>query len=99
MNEMKLIVLLALVGFLAWKFSPQLQTWVDTQLPGIQSSAVSTVSAVMPEAAPANVRCDGRQHCSQMTSCAEATQFLRHCPGMKMDGDGDGVPCETQWCR
>ncbi|TRU45759.1 MAG: excalibur calcium-binding domain-containing protein [Microcystis aeruginosa Ma_QC_Ca_00000000_S207] len=43
-------------------------------------------------------RCDGRTHCSQMTSCAEATFFLRNCPNVKMDGDGDGVPCESQWC-
>lgn len=43
-------------------------------------------------------RCDGRIYCSQMTSCAEATFFLRNCPGVKMDGDNDGVPCERQWC-
>lgn len=44
-------------------------------------------------------RCDGRTHCSQMTSCAEATYFLRNCPNTKMDGNNDGVPCERQWCR
>ena len=43
--------------------------------------------------------CDGRKYCSQMTSCAEATYFLRNCPGVKMDGNNDGVPCEQQWCR
>lgn len=47
----------------------------------------------------ADFRCDGRTHCSQMTSCAEATFFLRNCPGVAMDGNNDGVPCETQWCR
>ena len=55
-----------------------------------------------PEALEAGVpgpySCDGRRYCSQMTSCAEATYFLRHCPGTEMDGDGDGVPCESQWC-
>ncbi|MDD2462505.1 MAG: thermonuclease family protein [Desulfobulbus sp.] len=44
-------------------------------------------------------RCDGRTHCSQMTSCAEATFFLRNCSGAKMDGNNDGVPCERQWCH
>ncbi|WP_298443387.1 excalibur calcium-binding domain-containing protein [uncultured Ferrimonas sp.] len=39
-------------------------------------------------------RCDGRQHCSQMNSRAEAEFFIRHCPNTKMDGDNDGVPCE-----
>ncbi|MEN9464736.1 MAG: hypothetical protein RL217_917 [Pseudomonadota bacterium] len=42
--------------------------------------------------------CDGRQHCAQMTSCAEATFFIQNCPNTKMDGDGDGIPCESQWC-
>lgn len=42
--------------------------------------------------------CDGRTRCPQMTSCAEATYFLDHCPGTKMDGDHDGVPCQRQWC-
>ncbi|MFZ1679714.1 MAG: excalibur calcium-binding domain-containing protein, partial [Rhizobiaceae bacterium] len=44
-------------------------------------------------------KCDGRTHCSQMTSCEEATFFLRNCPNVKMDGNNDGVPCEKQWCN
>ena len=43
-------------------------------------------------------KCDGRIYCSQMTSCAEAKFFLANCPGTKMDGNNDGVPCEKQWC-
>lgn len=45
-----------------------------------------------------NYRCDGRTHCSQMTSCQEAIFFLNNCPNPKMDGDYDGIPCEKQWC-
>jgi cold shock CspA family protein len=58
-----------------------------------------------PSASPAletagrSLRCDGRTHCSQMTSCAEARYFSEHCPGTQMDGDGDGEPCEQQWCN
>jgi hypothetical protein len=44
-------------------------------------------------------KCDGRTYCSQMTSCAEATYFIRNCPDTKMDGNNDGVPCEKQWCK
>ncbi|MFG6430269.1 cold shock domain-containing protein [Roseateles sp. LYH14W] len=53
-----------------------------------------------PDAMPASTahRCDGRTQCTQMTSCAEATWFINHCPGTKMDSDSDGVPCEQQWC-
>jgi hypothetical protein len=50
------------------------------------------------ERATSNFKCDGRTHCSQMTSCDEAIYFLQNCPGVKMDGEGDGVPCERQWC-
>jgi len=32
-----------------------------------------------------------------MTSCAEASYFLKNCPGA--DGNNDGVPCEQQWSR
>ena len=43
--------------------------------------------------------CDGRTRCTQMTSCEEAMYFLQHCPGVQMDGDHDGTPCEQQWCN
>ena len=40
-------------------------------------------------------KCDGRQHCSQMNSRAEAVYFINNCPNTKMDGDYDGIPCEN----
>ena len=60
--------------------------------PKLAPVAVSPVPAVL------SARCDGRKRCTQMRSCEEATWFLKHCPGVEMDGDGDGVPCERQWC-
>ncbi len=42
--------------------------------------------------------CGGKIHCSQMRSCEEATFYINNCPNTRMDGDGDGVPCEKQWC-
>jgi cold shock CspA family protein len=42
--------------------------------------------------------CDGRTLCSQMTSCEEAQFFLHNCPAVQLDGNGDGIPCEQQWC-
>ena len=44
-------------------------------------------------------RCEGKQHCSQMSSCKEARFYLHNCPNVKVDGNHDGVPCEMQWCR
>ncbi|MCW5213722.1 excalibur calcium-binding domain-containing protein [Desulfobulbus sp. TB] len=43
--------------------------------------------------------CQGKKHCSEMTSCAEAKFYLQNCPGVKIDGNNDGVPCERQWCK
>jgi cold shock CspA family protein len=63
-------------------------------------AAPQTAVAAQASDQPASsaFHCDGRTHCSQMNSCAEATFFLRHCPNVQMDGDNDGVPCEQQWC-
>ncbi len=61
--------------------------------------AVPAHAAPIPATEPALFRCDGRTRCSQMHSCAEAKFFLARCPAVQMDGDHDGVPCETQWCR
>ncbi|MGJ7573609.1 excalibur calcium-binding domain-containing protein [Variovorax sp. RB2P76] len=62
----------------------------------ISSEPFGFTSTQQPSAA---FTCDGRKHCSQMTSCQEATYFLKNCPGVKMDGNNDGVPCEQQWCK
>lgn len=70
----------------------------STELAEEEDEEEAPATAAVPRATPEPSRCDGRTMCSQMTSCAEATYFIKHCPGTKMDGDGDGVPCETQWC-
>ena len=64
--------------------------------PGEKGRPSSTATPTEPPAA--SFKCDVRRYCSQMTSCAEAKYFLAHCPGVKMDGDGNGIPCERQWC-
>lgn len=72
-------------------------TYVDSDA---TSTSVSAVKPVLTSSASASsFTCDGRKHCSQMTSCAEATYFVQHCPNTKMDGNNDGIPCEQQWCR
>ncbi|PKH90954.1 MULTISPECIES: cold shock domain-containing protein [unclassified Pseudoalteromonas] len=42
-----------------------------------------------------NFTCDGRQYCTEMRSREEAVFFINNCPNTKMDGDGDGKPCEN----
>lgn len=45
------------------------------------------------------VVCGKKVYCSQMKSCEEAMAYLKKCPNqVKIDGDGDGIPCEKQHC-
>jgi hypothetical protein len=94
---MKSFILLVLVAGAGWYGYSQYQQ--RTTRPLAAPETITAPSRAADSTAPAvQYKCDGRIHCSQMTSCAEATWFLRNCPGTKMDGDGDGVPCERQWC-
>ena len=69
-------------------------------LPVKAGAGAAPVPAAEPVAAkPVGFHCDGRQYCSQMTSCDEAKYFLANCPRAKMDGDKNGTPCEKQWCH
>ena len=42
--------------------------------------------------------CEGKTRCSQMHSCDEVKFYLEHCPGVEIDGDHDGMPCEDRLC-
>ena len=44
------------------------------------------------------VECGTKQSCAKMSSCEEAIAFLRQCKLTRIDGDGDGIPCE-KLCR
>lgn len=103
---MKKWMLFALVALLGWQYmeNPAWQSRFSRPAEAPQPSAEEVLppaqSTAPPSPAPALAfNCDGRKRCSQMTSCEEAKNFLQHCPGMEMDGDHDGVPCEGQWCR
>ncbi len=97
------LILVAILVAVAWEGYLKYQRSHPTEESApitveVRTPARSAVSQSPPQAS-SRYTCDGRTHCSHMTSCEEATYFLRNCPGTKMDGDNDGVPCETQWCR
>jgi len=88
------MILIALIGFGAWSFYTKN---MDSAASGM---ARTSGSADLRSEAPGQrsqhrFTCDGRQHCSQMTSRAEAEFFTRNCLNTKMDGDRDGIPCEN----
>ncbi len=97
---MKRLLVLVILGAIAWfgygKYTAMRAQEAAAVAP-IPASA-TRASASLPSAT-AQFSCDGRTHCSQMRSCAEATYFIQHCPGTQMDGNHDGVPCERQWCK
>lgn len=101
-RDVKYLLALIMIGALVWygygNYKPS-----SAPVTGGERTAPTraSVASDFTEAKPtsAQLSCDGRTHCSQMRSCAEATYFIQHCPNTKMDGDNDGVPCESQWCN
>lgn len=47
------------------------------------------------EVAASGFSCGGKRYCKQMSSCEEAYFYLTRCGLHRLDGDSDGVPCET----
>ena len=97
---MKKLILFGLLALIAWKgyqhFSPghsATERW-SSAAPGAKPLG-STEAQHSAATSTQSFKCDGRTHCSHMTSRAEAEYFVRHCPNTKMDGDHDGVPCEN----
>ena len=82
---------LIIVGFVFYPTIVQFLKYeglIDSPLKDIPLMPLTTVENTQ-------FKCDGRQHCSQMNSRAEAVFFIRNCPNTKMDGDNDGKPCEN----
>lgn len=88
LSNVAIILVLVLVGSAIYNKLATKSALVKSSL------AISTA----PEKKQVNYSCSGKTYCSEMTSCEEAMFYLNNCPGTKMDGDGDGIPCESQWC-
>ena len=70
----------------------------NNQTPVITNADLATFDKQYPKIvipkSTQNFTCDGRQYCTEMRSREEAVFFINNCPNTKMDGDGDGKPCE-----
>jgi len=94
------ISIIAVLGFVAVNKYNHYQSneQFNNHTPVITNADLATFDEQYPKTViPKNTQnftCDGRQHCSQMNSRAEAVFFINNCPNTKMDGDRDGDPCE-----
>lgn len=69
--------------------------WADdaclTSIPQLSTQASETISPAIT----GGFTCVGKTTCRQMTSCAEAQFYFNSCGVSRLDGDKDGVPCES----
>jgi endonuclease YncB( thermonuclease family) len=52
-------------------------------------------SARAPRPKPGPLECGTRTYCSEMSDCEEARFYFEQCGVHSLDGDGDGIPCES----
>ncbi|KHM45257.1 cold-shock protein [Pseudoalteromonas distincta] len=94
------ISIIAVLGFIAVNKYNHYQSneQFNSQTPVITNADLATFDEQYPKIvipkSTQNFTCDGRQYCTEMNSRAEAVFFINNCPNTKMDGDGDGDPCE-----
>ena len=97
---MKNLIVLLILAVVAWSAYGRYKASHNIVSEPISPPAEYTSAAEENESNDgSSFKCDGRTMCPQMTSCAEATYFIQHCPNTRMDGNNDGVPCERQWCN
>lgn len=102
----KLLVLVLLIAGWQWWTRQHAEVSAVNMLPessvGVAEPPSVATAPAWPEQTAAKLQavsqqfqCDKRKYCSEMTSRAEAEFFTKHCPGSRIDGDGDGIPCEN----
>jgi hypothetical protein len=90
------LFLLIFLGFGVYKYLNEHTSLLNTGSVNQYFNTQSPSSEMISQPS-SQFSCQGKTHCSQMGSYEEAKFYLDNCPGTKMDGDGDGVPCERQF--
>ena len=78
-----------------WEWRAVQRSGSARQAPALSAAPSSPRSS--PDASSA-FTCGTKRYCREMTSCAEALFYLSQCGLSRLDGDRDGVPCESL-CR
>lgn len=68
--------------------------WADNACPTGTPQPTSSTSGGS-SGSSGGFTCAGKTTCGQMASCAEAQFYLNTCGVSRLDGDKDGVPCES----
>lgn len=97
---MRKLILLVAIGLGIYQYFTQHTPAPNAEPNQISYAAENSDTDVSQDIIPTSSNqfsCQGKTHCSQMQSFEEAQFYLANCPGVEMDGDGDGVPCERQF--
>ena len=79
-----------------WALSDPTPPWEWRKLhPNVPRTPPGAVVPSVVTAAALDASCDKKKQCSQMASCEEARDYLARCGTRTLDGDGDGMPCES----
>ncbi len=72
-------------------------TLVEVPSEPVPEPAALVSSSALEELGSADegASCGSKHLCRQMNSCEEAYHYLNECGVGRLDGDGDGVPCES----
>lgn len=83
--------------FNAWSNSDPIDAWEKERnlaIAAIQGDSNHTVSE--DDDYSPSLSCDPvKKYCRHMTSCSDATYYLNNCGRTSLDGDKDGIPCES----
>lgn len=70
--------------------------WRAAERDGQRQAASGSVAPQATRLSTANgFTCGTKRYCREMTNCAEARFHLSQCGLSRLDGDSDGVPCES----
>lgn len=72
-------------GLGLWSLSDPVQPWEWRR-----GSSSTPVAVGQPD-----MKCGSKRYCREMVSCEEATFYLQECGLSRLDGDSDGIPCES----
>jgi len=96
-DEGRILSVNALENFAGIDLFSNLQDNVEDKIENNTNSFCSS-QVIQPAPAPApapTVSCGSKTTCGQMNSCEEAQYYLNSCNVRRLDGDSDGVACES----